>query len=128
MNDLARIIDEIRALLALVQRRAVLRTRDERELGIVRGALLFYRSERFPSEAVADLPDPVSNIGLMLSRAERSLEALAAGVGNTRPQLRMLRGCLEKVRRVARTLEPHNLGASAAFDWRAAQMPTGDRV
>lgn len=122
---IARKIDDVRSSLAVVQRRAVLSFTDSRDLKLARDALLYYRMQRCPGVAALDTPDPISNMSGLLERAARGLESLSELTDNNLPQRKMLRGCLEKVRRVRANLEKIQV-ANLRFDWRSAQLPRGD--
>ena len=126
MITIAEAVDEARMLVALYLIKAELESLDVRDLNVVRGAMLFYRAQRCARIETINLPQPFCTEDSMLTRSELLLVALASRADNTLPQRKMLRGCLDRVRAVLKRRE-RILEASIPFDWRAAQLPAGDR-
>jgi hypothetical protein len=121
-------LDDARTLLAVVCRRP-LPAGAGISLNVVRGALLFYRGQCVAGEPVPGF-EPSGPTPSLLTRCEGCIKQLLSRPENNIPQTKMLRGCLKRVADVRKRLETtSSLGAvAAAFDCRAAQLPTGDRV
>lgn len=121
-------LDDARTLLAVACRRPLSAT-SRVSLNAVRAALLFYRSQCIAGDPVPGF-EPSGSAVSLLTRCEGCINQLLARPENTTPQTKMLRGCLKRVADVRKRLETtSSLGAvAAAFDCRAAQLPTGDRV
>lgn len=121
-------LDDARTLLAVSCRRP-LPSGAGVSLNVVRGALLFYRSQCIAGDPVPSF-EPSGPTASLLHRCEGCINQLLSRPENTTPQTKMLRGCLKRVADVRKRIETtSSLGAvAAAFDCRAAQLPTGDRV
>jgi len=126
MTSLASSIDSVRASLAVLQVQAGLSSADVRDVALVRGALQFYRQQVCPGVPAQCGCSSGLSARSMLEQIELALQKLAASEENTLPQRKMLRGCLEKVRGVRARMGKQANTYTAAFDWRAAQLPRGD--